>query len=153
MRKIIIFLFSCVACLLVVSCETERTDFSSHAAYKMSEICVGQKKFFKAKGRYGTLSDLYTEGLVTDDLRNHHKILDKEFYGYVFEIKTAENGYVAKANPIGYGTKDSTSRTSFYADEKSKVIHARYDGIQAGRDSPEYQSTVSGGTMHFSCEE
>ena len=60
----------------------------------------------KGAGRYASLEELLTEGLLSKDL------LDK--YGYKIELTVSSNRFEATAIPLEYGT---TGRLSFFVDE------------------------------------
>jgi hypothetical protein len=154
MRKIVGFIYILFFCCWIVSCGSDNLANPDLGAYKMTQICVGEKKFFKMKGRYGTLEELHSEDLVTDDKRNFHYILkDKDFWGFVFDVKITPTGYSAKAVPVGYGTMESKGSASFYVDEKSNYVKAAFstfNGIEAGPNSPDYQAGYKG---QYSCEE
>jgi hypothetical protein len=143
MRTIIkIFCFNVI--FFLVSCSSKPD--ASFAAYEMSKICSGQKTFFKSKGKFGTLSELRFEGLVVGDKRNYDDIEDGEVHGYVFEINTSPNGYLAKAKP----KNASNENASFYVDNNSKNIKVAFDGKEANAESPEYQGEYDG---QFACKE
>ena len=112
----------------------------------MTKICSGQKIFLKSKNRYGTLSELRSEGLVVGDKRNYDDIEDNEVHGYVFDVRLTENGYFASAIP-----KTNLSNTpTFYVDDKSKMVKVGYDGKIADSKSPDYQGQNN---EQFSCQE
>jgi hypothetical protein len=60
----------------------------------------------KGDGRYGTLEELLTEGLISKDL------LEK--YGYKIDVAVSSNRFEAVAIPVEYGR---TGRISFFVDE------------------------------------
>lgn len=60
----------------------------------------------KGDGRYGTLDELLTEGLISKDL------LEK--YGYKIDVAVSSNRFEAIAIPVEYGR---TGRISFFVDE------------------------------------
>jgi uncharacterized protein DUF3352 len=60
----------------------------------------------KGAGRYGTLDELVSEGLVTKDLFKK--------YGYKIEVTVSLNRFEAVAVPVEYGT---TGRMSYFVDE------------------------------------
>ena len=139
MRKIIQLLCIGVIFLFFIACSKKGEAYPQIAAYVMRDICQGQKMFFNKYGRYGLLIELYNEGLVHDDTRNHRSILSNDYYGYIFEIKVVVNGYVAKATPIGFGTNQSIGKTTLYLDETIKNIKARHDDTFAGPKDENFQ--------------
>jgi hypothetical protein len=60
----------------------------------------------KGDGRYGTLEELLTEGLISKDL------LEK--YGYKIDVAVSSNRFEAVAIPVEYGR---TGRISFFVDQ------------------------------------
>lgn len=66
----------------------------------------------KGDGRYGTLDELVSEGLISKDLI--------EKYGYKIELSVLTNKFEATATPLEYG---KTGRRSFFVDE-SGVLRA-----------------------------
>jgi hypothetical protein len=60
----------------------------------------------KGDGKYGTLEELLTEGLISKDL------LEK--YGYKIDVTAASNSFEAIATPVEYGR---TGRLSFFVDQ------------------------------------
>lgn len=145
----LIKLFSiCLVCFLFASCDSSDSFNQTMVAYKMKQICAGQKKFFEINKRYGTLAELYAENLVTDDKRNHRRILENDFYGYVFEFNTNKNSYSVISKPLDYKNEGSASAPLFYIDEKSKNVKVLYS-INIGSNLPDYKGNYDG---EFSCE-
>src|SRR6185295_626973 len=60
----------------------------------------------KGAGRYGSLEELLSEGLVSKDL------LEK--YGYKIDVAVSSNRFEATAIPLEYG---KTGRLSYFVDE------------------------------------
>ncbi|MEK6283922.1 MAG: DUF3352 domain-containing protein [Acidobacteriota bacterium] len=71
----------------------------------------------KGAGRYATLDELATEGLVPKDLL--------ERYGYKIEINVVSNKFEATAMPIEYG---KTGRRSYFVDESGVLRGGDHGG-------------------------
>jgi hypothetical protein len=71
----------------------------------------------KGAGRFGTLDELISEGLVAKDL------LEK--YGYKIEVTVSSNKFEAIAIPVEYGT---TGRLSYYVDESGLLRGGDHGG-------------------------
>jgi hypothetical protein len=120
---------------MLAACHTKPPS-ASFAAYEVEQIRTQQTVFFKMKGHYGTLAELYQEGLVVGDKRNNDDISDGQVHGYNFDIKVYENGYSATATPV----KDRTTfpqQASFYVDNQVNRVKVHY-GAEAGPNSPDY---------------
>ena len=71
----------------------------------------------KGDGRYGTLEELVSQGLVSKDL------LDK--YGYKIEVAVSANRFEATAIPLEYG---KTGRSSYFVDESGLLRGGDHGG-------------------------
>jgi hypothetical protein len=71
----------------------------------------------KGDGRYGTLEELLTEGLISKDL------LEK--YGYKIDVAVSSNRFEAVAIPVEYGR---TGRISFFVDQSGVLRGGDHGG-------------------------
>ena len=84
-----------------------RTISSGQATFKMT----------KGDGRYGTLEELISEGLVSKDLMDR--------YGYRIEVTALSNKFEATAMPLEYG---KTGRMSFFVDDSGVLRGGDHGG-------------------------
>jgi hypothetical protein len=71
----------------------------------------------KGKGRYGSLDELVSEGLLSKEA------FDK--YGYKIELRVSGTGFEATATPVEYG---KTGKTSFFLDDSGVMRSGDHAG-------------------------
>ena len=98
---------------------TPLTTNESIAKSLLQTVASAEKTFQSGKGagRYGTLDELISEGLVAKDL------LEK--YGYKIEVTVSSNRFEAVAIPLEYGT---TGRLSYFVDESGQLRGGDHGG-------------------------
>lgn len=98
---------------------TPLTTNESIARSLLQTVASAEATFHSSKGdgRYGTLDELISEGLVAKDM------LEK--YGYKIEVMVSSNKFEAVAIPVEYGT---TGRLSYFVDESGLLRGGDHGG-------------------------
>ncbi len=98
----------------MANADGERSLLTNESIAKsmMRTVAAAQATFQASKGagRFGTLDELISEGLVEKDLM--------ERYGYRIELSALANKFEATATPLEYG---KTGRMSFFIDESGVI--------------------------------
>lgn len=128
------FLFSFALMLIFTCCgfDTIIRLNEGVAVGRMKSIRTAQETYRKTTGagKYGTMNDLITTNLITNEVNSGGSI------GYKFDLKITEEGYEVYAVPTRYGEK-GTGIFSYYLDQSGIIRGANRNGDPADKNDPQ----------------
>jgi len=102
------------------------------AVGSMMSIRDGEAKFRSEHGRYATLRELESNGLIESTLASGSS------RGYKFTLNATVNSYEARAVPTTYGSNaySGTGSMSFYLNQSGMIRGSDKNGEEANENEP-----------------